>query len=75
MDGPYKPKYKGFDEAATQNAQATADRARESAGAQGHDANREYVDDGPDEAALRTGRDKEDLGRAIEGARKKRPER
>jgi hypothetical protein len=72
MDGPYKPKYKGFDEEATRNAQATADRARELAGAKGEDANAEYVDKGPEEAARRTGRSPKEIADAVERARKKR---
>lgn len=55
-DKPYEPKYKGFDEEATIRAQATADRAQETAAAVGEDANREYVDDGPKEYERRTGR-------------------
>ncbi|HUR69385.1 MAG TPA: hypothetical protein VM370_09080 [Candidatus Thermoplasmatota archaeon] len=51
---PYKPKYTGFDEEAQKRAQATVDRAKESEGAKGEDANREYVDDGPAEYARRT---------------------
>ena len=51
----YVPKYKGFDEEATKRAHATVDRAQESAGARGEDANREYVDDGPAEYERRMG--------------------
>ncbi|HEX2022074.1 MAG TPA: hypothetical protein VHH36_05130 [Candidatus Thermoplasmatota archaeon] len=52
---PYEPKHKGFDEEATRRAHATVDRARETQGAQGEDANREYVDEGPAEYERRTG--------------------
>lgn len=51
---PYRPKHKGFDEARTRRAQATADRAQESAGAKGEDANAEYIDEGPAEYERRT---------------------
>ena len=54
-NAPYKPAYKGFDEEKTRNAQRTAERAQEGAGARGEDANREYVDDGPAEYERRTG--------------------
>lgn len=54
-DKPYEPKYKGFDEAATKRAHDTVDRANETAGAQGEDANKEYVDDGPAEYERRMG--------------------
>lgn len=54
-DAPYKASYKGFDEETTRKAQATAERAQETAGAQGEDANREYVDEGPAEYERRTG--------------------
>lgn len=64
---PYRPKYKGFDEETTRNAQATADRAKEGAGAKGEDANKEYVDDGPEEYERRTGSKAPD----VEGAAKK----
>lgn len=52
---PYSPEHKGFDETLTRNAQATAKRAQESAGAKGEDANAEYVDEGPAEYERRTG--------------------
>ena len=52
---PYTPDYKGFDEETTRNAQATARRAQEGAGAQGEDANAEYMDEGPAEYERRTG--------------------
>ena len=48
-DKPYVPKYKGFDEEATKRAHATYDRAKETEGAKGEDANKEYVDEGPKE--------------------------
>ena len=51
---PYAPKYTGFDEEATKRAHATVDRAKESEGAKGEDANKEYVDDGPAEYERRT---------------------
>ena len=53
---PYKPKYKGFDEEATKRAHKTVERAKESEGAKGEDANKEYVDDGPAEYERRTKR-------------------
>lgn len=65
---PYQPKYKGFDEEATKRAHATVDRAKESAGAQGEDANREYVDEGPAEYERRTG----DAPPDVEGAARKK---
>lgn len=65
-DAPYDPDYKGFDVERTRNAQATGERARETADARGEDANAAYVDEGPAEAARRTGDD--DLGAAIEKA-------
>ena len=46
---PYKPAYKGFDEEAQKRVQDTVDRAKETEGAKGEDANKEYVDDGPAE--------------------------
>lgn len=73
-EAPYEPRHKGFDVEATKRAQATAQRAQDGAGAAGEDANRSYVDDGPEEAARRTGDTSERLGDAIEdAARKKRP--
>lgn len=69
---PYVARYTGFDVPETRNAQTTADRARDGARAPGEDANREYVDDGPAEAARRTGRSAEDLGAAIDRARRRR---
>lgn len=71
-DEPYKPKYKGFDEEATRRAQATADRARESAGAKGEWADAAWAEEGPREAAERMGTDEADVGRAVEGARRKK---
>lgn len=72
-DAPYEPRHKGFDVEATRRAQATAERAQEGAGAKGEDANSAYVDEGPEEAARRTGDSSERLGGAIEdAARKKR---
>ena len=68
-DGPYRPKYKGFDGEATRRAQATADRARDSAGAKGEDANKEYVDGGPEEAARRSGTTADEVGHSVERAR------
>lgn len=55
-DKPYVPRYKGFDEEAQKRAQATADRAQETEGAKGEDANKEYVDGGPEEYKRRTGK-------------------
>ena len=52
-DKPYEPKYKGFDDEATKRAIETHERAQESAGARGEDANKEYVDEGPAEYARR----------------------
>jgi hypothetical protein len=73
QDAPYKPTYKGFDEDRQKKAVETVERANEGAGAKGEDANREYVDDGPQEAAERTGRSTQDVGDAVErAARKKR---
>ena len=60
---PYVPKYKGFDEAATERAHKTAQRAQEGAGAKGEDANKEYVDDGPAEYDRRT----KDDGKRMKG--------
>ena len=71
-DAPYQPKYKGFDEQRTRHAVATNERAQKGAGAKGEDANREYVDDGPTEAAERTGRSEEEVGDAVERAARKR---
>jgi len=51
---PYEPKYKGFDEESQKRAMATADRAKETEGARGEDANKEYVDDGPAEYKRRS---------------------
>lgn len=73
-EAPYEPRHKGFDVEATKRAQATAARAQEGAGAQGEDANGAYVDEGPEEAARRTGDSQERLGGAIEdAARRKKP--
>ena len=71
-EAPYQPSYKGFDEERTRKAVATAQRAQEGAGAKGEDANREYVDEGPAEAAERTGRTADDVGDAVERAAKKK---
>lgn len=68
---PYVPEYKGFDEESTARAQQTAKRAQEGASAKGMDANNSYVDDGPDEAARRTGRSRQDLSDSIENAAKR----
>lgn len=54
---PYEPKYNGFDKERTKKAHETADRAQETAGAKGEDANKEYMDDGPAEYKRRTGRE------------------
>lgn len=54
-DAPYVPKHKGFDEEAQKRAMATAERARETEGAKGEDANKEYVDEGPAEYERRMG--------------------
>lgn len=72
QNAPYKPQYKGFDEERQRNAVETVDRAKEGAAAKGEDANREYVDDGPQEAAERTGRSADDVGDAVERAAKKK---
>jgi hypothetical protein len=69
QDAPYQPKYKGFDAERTRRAVETAERAKEGAGAQGEDANREYVDEGPREAAERMGASSADE----RAAKKKRP--
>lgn len=71
-DAPYEPEHKGFDVETTRRAQATADRAREGASARGMDANSEYVDEGPEEAARRTGDSAERIGGAIEEASKRK---
>lgn len=71
MDGPYKPRYKGFDADATRKAQETADLSRRLA-APGDAVDHDYLERGPDEAAARTGRSREDLGKAIERARRRR---
>lgn len=70
-DAPYEPEYKGFDEKTTRQAQATHERSQEGKTAQGMDANNTYVDDGPEEAARRTGRSAEDIGSSIEDAAKR----
>lgn len=70
-EASYEPRYKGFDERATRQAQATNERAQERAGAKGMDANEAYVDEGPEEAARRTGRSAEELGASIEEAAKR----
>lgn len=72
QDGPYQPAYKGFDAERQKKAVATVERAKEGAGAKGEDANREYVDDGPQEAAERTGRSPKDVGDAVERAARKK---
>lgn len=71
-DEPYRPRYKGFDEETTRNAQATAQRAQEGAAAKGEHVDAAYLDDGPEEAARRMGSDAKSVGDAIERARKKR---
>lgn len=68
-DGPYKPRHKGFDAAATRRAQRTAERAQETRGAKGEDANREYVDEGPDEYRRRTGAEPPDVDAAAKRGR------
>lgn len=70
MDAPYRPRYKGFDEEATRNAQATADASRRTA-APGESVDSEYMASGPAEAAARTGRTSEEVGEAIERARRR----
>lgn len=74
-DAPYDPAYKGFDAERTRHAQETAERAQQGASAPGSDANREYVDEGPQEAAARRGESVEETGSSIERAAKraKRP--
>lgn len=72
QDAPYKPTYKGFDADRQKKAVETVERANEGAGAQGEDANREYVDDGPEEAAARMGSSRADVGAAVERAARKR---
>ena len=67
-NAPYKPTYKGFDEERQRKAVETVERANDGAAAKGEDANREYVEDGPEEAAQRTGRSKEDVGDSVERA-------
>lgn len=52
-EGPYAPRYAGFDTEATDRAQRTAELSRRLAKAPGEDANREYVDEGPAEAERR----------------------
>lgn len=61
---PYKPAYKGFDDEATRHAQETAERAHETEGARGEDANKEYMDEGPAEYRRRTGHDFPDVDAA-----------
>lgn len=70
-EAPYEPDYKGFDAKRTREAQATHDRSQEGASAKGEDANAAYMEEGPDEAARRTGRSKKDLGDSIENAAKR----
>lgn len=72
QDAPYQPKYKGFDAERTRRAVETVERAKEGAGAQGEDANREYVDEGPREAAERMGASSADVGASVERAAKKK---
>ncbi|HET6405804.1 MAG TPA: hypothetical protein VFH78_14265 [Candidatus Thermoplasmatota archaeon] len=55
QEAPYKPKYKGFDEEATKRAVDTVERADETKGAKGEDANKEYMDEGRAEYKRRTG--------------------
>lgn len=71
-DKPYEPKYKGFDEAAAKRALDTVDAARKNPSAKGQDANAEYVDDGPEEAARRTGRTRADVEESVERANRQR---
>ena len=58
---PYQPDYEGFDVAATRRAQKTAQHARDHPAAKGEDANREYVEEGPEEYRRRTGDDPPDV--------------
>jgi hypothetical protein len=71
-DKPYQPSYRGFDVAATRRAQETAARAAELQAGRGESVDDAYLDEGPREAAERTGRSEKDVGDAVERARKKR---
>lgn len=68
---PFRPKYRGFDEAATKRAQETAEHAQKTRAAPGEDANADYVDQGPTEAGKRTGRTREEVEDAVERAAKR----
>ncbi len=68
---PYEPAYSGFDKDATQRAHETVDRASATRGARGEDANAEYWDLGPAEAARRLGVDPKSLADSIERAFKR----
>lgn len=68
QEAPYEPKYKGFDAERTKRAAATAERSREAGSVKGDDYNREYVDDGPAEAARRRGESKEEAEARVEDA-------
>lgn len=67
MDGPYRPRYRGFDAEGTKNAQATAERSREGARS-GEHVDRSYMEDGPREAARRTGSTADEVGTGVDAA-------
>lgn len=67
-DKPFEPAYKGFDEEATRNAQATGKHARDNPAAKGEWANAEYVEEGPKEAARRLEKSEEEVGEDIQRA-------
>lgn len=69
-DQPYVPKYKGFDEEATKNAQATAERSREGARDAGAGEPNAYVEEGAKEAGERTGRSAKEVEESVERAAK-----
>lgn len=69
---PYQPGYTGFDVEATKRAQETAQRAQKGAAAKGEHVDAEYVDEGPEEAGRRMGSSAQDVGDAVERARKKK---
>lgn len=69
---PYEPRYKGFDEEATKRAQETAERAQKGGAAKGEDANADYVDEGPDEAARRMSTTREHVGQSVDRAARRK---
>lgn len=76
-DAPYRPSYKGFDEETTRRAQETSERSRKVQAGEGHYADETYVEEGPEEAARRTGETADEVGRSVsranEQGKKKQP--